>query len=273
MVESLATPERGSILCPAPWDGFLNWRIRYALYPSYVLLVRPSIEPISHPIRAWIPLGKAQRLDREANEAKNVSPPDSARTFRRSSPFQVSMTSNSSLAEQAQAIPTITKVAKMIRRCGRKQVEGFGLHEGDKAIGSQAHPRSNSPTATSRAAETALVVVTSSAVFPWIDAIAAGEGDGVIAPFARASAGEIPLAAVPGLFIRDANGNAQPTAPPPPPVQMDDLPTPNFDDFMVDIANLREGHRVEVSVSFLPLENPRLLVGRPPPLRLLRYQR
>jgi hypothetical protein len=44
-------------------------RIRYALYPSYVLLARWLIEPISHPIRAWLPLGKAQRLDGEAYES------------------------------------------------------------------------------------------------------------------------------------------------------------------------------------------------------------
>jgi hypothetical protein len=36
---------------------------RYALYRSYVLLARPPIEPISHPIRAWLPLGKAQRIE------------------------------------------------------------------------------------------------------------------------------------------------------------------------------------------------------------------
>jgi hypothetical protein len=36
---------------------------RYALYRSYVLLVSPPIEPISHPIRAWLPLTKAQRIE------------------------------------------------------------------------------------------------------------------------------------------------------------------------------------------------------------------
>jgi len=40
-----------------------GWRIRYALYRSYVLYARPTIEPISHPIRAWLPLGKAQRIE------------------------------------------------------------------------------------------------------------------------------------------------------------------------------------------------------------------
>jgi len=37
--------------------------IGYALYRSYVLLDRRPIEPISHPIRAWVPLGKAQRIE------------------------------------------------------------------------------------------------------------------------------------------------------------------------------------------------------------------
>ena len=36
---------------------------RYALYRSYVLLSKPPIEPISHPIRAWVPLGNAQRIE------------------------------------------------------------------------------------------------------------------------------------------------------------------------------------------------------------------
>src|SRR3972149_8907006 len=44
-------------------------RIRYALYASYVLVVQTPIEPISHPIRAWVPLGKAQRLGRRAYES------------------------------------------------------------------------------------------------------------------------------------------------------------------------------------------------------------
>ena len=36
---------------------------RYALYRSYVLLAQPSTEPISHPIRGRVPLGKAQRIE------------------------------------------------------------------------------------------------------------------------------------------------------------------------------------------------------------------
>ena len=46
-----------------------GWPMRYALYRSYVLSPWPPIEPISHLIRAWVPLGKAQRLDRQAYES------------------------------------------------------------------------------------------------------------------------------------------------------------------------------------------------------------
>jgi len=44
-------------------------RIRYVLDRSYVLLARLPVEPISHPICAWLPLGKAQRLGSEAYES------------------------------------------------------------------------------------------------------------------------------------------------------------------------------------------------------------
>jgi hypothetical protein len=40
-----------------------NRRFRYALYRSYVLLRSTPMEPISHPIRAWVPLTKAQRIE------------------------------------------------------------------------------------------------------------------------------------------------------------------------------------------------------------------
>ncbi|MGE5602922.1 MAG: hypothetical protein ACM30E_07710 [Nitrososphaerales archaeon] len=49
--------------------------------------------------------------------------------------------------------------------------------------------------------------------FPWIDAVCDGEGDGIIDGLARASAGEIPLAAVPGIVVRSASGAVQHHAP------------------------------------------------------------
>jgi len=42
---------------------------RYALYRSYVLLCQPSIELISEQLPDQVPLGKAQRLSREAYES------------------------------------------------------------------------------------------------------------------------------------------------------------------------------------------------------------
>jgi hypothetical protein len=39
------------------------------LYPSYVLLASPHIEPITEQFPDQVPLGKAQRLDREAYES------------------------------------------------------------------------------------------------------------------------------------------------------------------------------------------------------------
>jgi hypothetical protein len=44
-------------------------QIRYALYRSYVLFVNSQIEPISEHIHDQFPLGKAQRLDRQADES------------------------------------------------------------------------------------------------------------------------------------------------------------------------------------------------------------
>ena len=51
---------------PAPQQA----EIRYVLYPSYVLLASPQIEPITEQFPDQVPLGKAQRLDREAYECE-----------------------------------------------------------------------------------------------------------------------------------------------------------------------------------------------------------
>jgi hypothetical protein len=46
-----------------------NVLMRYALYRSYVLLANLPIEPISHPIRAWAALRKAQRIEEVTYES------------------------------------------------------------------------------------------------------------------------------------------------------------------------------------------------------------
>ena len=49
--------------------GLCSGGFRYALYRSYVLLAGWPIEPISHAIRAWVPLTKAQRIEEVTYES------------------------------------------------------------------------------------------------------------------------------------------------------------------------------------------------------------
>ncbi len=91
--------------------------------------------------------------------------------------------------------------------------------------------------------------------FPWIDAVCVTEGEPVIVPLARASAGGQPLASVPGVLVRE--GAALRTTPPAATMAMDDVPVPNFKDFFADVAALSERHRVEIGVTRLPIENSR----------------
>jgi ribosomal peptide maturation radical SAM protein 1 len=92
--------------------------------------------------------------------------------------------------------------------------------------------------------------------FPWIDAIASSEGDNVIVPLANASRDRRRLSTVPGLITRSATTELVAT-PPAPPVEMETVPVPNFDDFLVDIAALDEGHDVRIDLNLLPVENSR----------------
>jgi ribosomal peptide maturation radical SAM protein 1 len=93
--------------------------------------------------------------------------------------------------------------------------------------------------------------------FPWVDAVCSGEGEPCVTALAQAS--NIPghdLSGVPNLFRRDAAGKVVQNQPAPP-VDMDTIPTPNYDDFYADIRRLRAESAVEVSVDRLPLENSR----------------
>ena len=63
---------------PAPQQA----EIRYVLYPSYVLLVWPQIEPITEQIPDQIPLGEAHRLDWEAYESPALPLSYSAAVFK-----------------------------------------------------------------------------------------------------------------------------------------------------------------------------------------------
>lgn len=91
---------------------------------------------------------------------------------------------------------------------------------------------------------------------PWIDAVCDGEGEVTIVELARASVGEKPLSEVPGIVFRSVSGQPDAT-PPPPSVNLDTNPAPNFDDFFADVQRLSEEHLVDVVPHYLPIESSR----------------
>jgi ribosomal peptide maturation radical SAM protein 1 len=92
--------------------------------------------------------------------------------------------------------------------------------------------------------------------FPWIDAVCDGEGDLVIEGLALASVGQLELDEVPGIVSRSSSNGVR-RGPSPPPVSLDSLPTPNFNDFFKDVKTLSEVYSVDVEIQHLPLENSR----------------
>jgi ribosomal peptide maturation radical SAM protein 1 len=92
--------------------------------------------------------------------------------------------------------------------------------------------------------------------FPWVDAVCVGEGESAIVPLVRASAGLEPLAAVPGLTHRDPCGEPCTTTLAPP-VDLDVVPPPDYDDFYADLRELDAEHMVDIETERLPLENSR----------------
>lgn len=91
--------------------------------------------------------------------------------------------------------------------------------------------------------------------FPEIDVVCEGEGESVIVPLAEASCGQRNLADVPGIHYRSAgqlNRN-----PPAPAVDLNTVPTPNFDDYFADLGQLADEYQVEIEPDRLPIENSR----------------
>lgn len=92
--------------------------------------------------------------------------------------------------------------------------------------------------------------------FPWIDAVCVGEGESAIVPLVRASAGLGSLDAVPGLTHRYPGGEPRTTTLAPP-VDLDAVPPPDYDDFYADLRELDAEHMVDIETERLPLENSR----------------
>lgn len=92
--------------------------------------------------------------------------------------------------------------------------------------------------------------------FPWIDAVAIDEGEPVITGLARASAGQMALADVPGIVIRGADGEPRQTGP----VEkwdMDAIPIPDYTDWFADLKRLSNEHLMDISTFGMPVENSR----------------
>jgi len=92
--------------------------------------------------------------------------------------------------------------------------------------------------------------------FPWIDAICIQEGENVIVPFVESAIGKRALQDVPGIVFRNAEGVLKATVPCANRI-LDDVPTPDFDDYITDIEDLSETHAVDIHKSCLPVENSR----------------
>jgi ribosomal peptide maturation radical SAM protein 1 len=97
------------------------------------------------------------------------------------------------------------------------------------------------------------------ASFPWVDAVANGEGEDVIARLARASLDRGALAGIPGVICRTEPWGAelQGSGTPTPRADLDRSPPPDYSDYQADAEQLEREHRVSVRWDTLPIESSR----------------
>lgn len=93
--------------------------------------------------------------------------------------------------------------------------------------------------------------------FGWIDAVCTGEGEMTVVGLTLAAAGELSLAQVPGLAYREPGDGTVRSSPPAPMVDLGAAPTPNYDDFYLDVADLSTAEEVDIATTRLPVENSR----------------
>ena len=73
--------------------------------------------------------------------------------------------------------------------------------------------------------------------FPWVDVVCYGEGERVIVPLVRTLRANGSLEAVPGIVWRRSDGHVERTPSPPPVVDLDQLPQPDYDNFVTALAD------------------------------------
>src|SRR6201988_110833 len=93
--------------------------------------------------------------------------------------------------------------------------------------------------------------------FPFVDVMAFGESEQKIAPIAEACRERDKLEHIPNILFRDSEGQIHQTAPAQKPINLDESPIPDYDDFFSDVAELKSNHQVEIEVQTLPVESSR----------------
>jgi ribosomal peptide maturation radical SAM protein 1 len=92
--------------------------------------------------------------------------------------------------------------------------------------------------------------------FECIDCLCSREGEAVIVQLASALESGKSLSSVDGLLVRTQDGTIVDTGP----IEkwhLDDVPDPNFEDYMHDLEHLRDSHCVELTWDTIPVENSR----------------
>lgn len=93
--------------------------------------------------------------------------------------------------------------------------------------------------------------------FPWIDAVARGDGEPQIARLAWASVGMDDLAAIPGVQVRPAPGAAPAPAAKAIGAELERNPPPDYSDWFADLDTLQADEHITVHSKVLPVEASR----------------
>jgi len=93
--------------------------------------------------------------------------------------------------------------------------------------------------------------------FPFVDVVAFGESEEKIAPLAQCSIERDNLRYIPNILFRDSEGHIHQTPPASKPINLDESPIPEYDDYFSDVAELQSNHQVEIEVQTLPVESSR----------------
>lgn len=87
--------------------------------------------------------------------------------------------------------------------------------------------------------------------FPWVDAIARGDGEDAILKLAAASVGQFPLEEIDGVLVRGAPARPNRN------VSLEKSPDPDYADWFDDVARLKDQAQVKVVTGTLPVESSR----------------